>query len=377
MTQKDAITKLLNVAKNELGYHEKASNSQLDSKTANSGSGNWTKFARDLDALGNFYNGPKNGYAWCDVFVDYCFVTAFGANIGREMLCQPLNSAGAGCMYSAQYYKQAGRWVTYPQEGDQIFFSYSRGEYSHTGIVEAVSNGMVHTIEGNSSDQVARRSYPIASGSIAGYGRPNWDLASGVSESAVPQSTVTPAPAATHTVDTDMVLRRGMAGVEVQAYQQKLIELGFNLGKYGADGDFGRETRDAVKAFQEKYKLNPVDGEIGRDTKAAINKAYAALKKGNTSVNTDTQQVVYGTPVPNTPSTGEKTFSAIGDIINFTGSKQYSTASGVNASRCKSGRALIIGLNKNGKYPYQLCKINGYGSTVYGWVAYEDVVKVT
>lgn len=37
------------VAIGELGYVEKASNSQLDDKTANPGSANWTKYARDFD----------------------------------------------------------------------------------------------------------------------------------------------------------------------------------------------------------------------------------------------------------------------------------------------------------------------------------------
>ena len=57
------------IALAEVGYREKATNSMLDDKTANSGSNNWTKYARDLAAAG-YYNGNKNGYAWCDCFVD-------------------------------------------------------------------------------------------------------------------------------------------------------------------------------------------------------------------------------------------------------------------------------------------------------------------
>ena len=75
------IQDLLNLAQNEVGYLEKKTNSQLDDKTANAGYNNWTKYARDLDALGNFYNGKKNGYSWCDVFVDWCFVTTFGRDL--------------------------------------------------------------------------------------------------------------------------------------------------------------------------------------------------------------------------------------------------------------------------------------------------------
>ncbi len=46
-------------------------------------------------------------------------------------------------------------------------------ESTHTGIVEKVENGTVYTIEGNTSDQVARRSYSLSDGSILGYGPPS------------------------------------------------------------------------------------------------------------------------------------------------------------------------------------------------------------
>lgn len=57
------------VAISQIGYKEKATNKNLDDNTANAGSANWTKYARDLYAA-KYYNGNKNGYAWCDVFVD-------------------------------------------------------------------------------------------------------------------------------------------------------------------------------------------------------------------------------------------------------------------------------------------------------------------
>ena len=108
MTETQAINKVLDLARNEIGYKEKRSNAQLDNKTANAGSGNWTKYARDLDAVTNFYNGAKNGFAWCDVFVDWLFYHCFGAQVAMNMLCQPQKSAGAGCLYSAQYQRFQG-----------------------------------------------------------------------------------------------------------------------------------------------------------------------------------------------------------------------------------------------------------------------------
>jgi len=46
------------------------------------------------------------------------------------------------------------------------------GTIDHVGIVESVSGGTVNTIEGNSGDKVARRSYSIGSSNIYGYGVP-------------------------------------------------------------------------------------------------------------------------------------------------------------------------------------------------------------
>lgn len=261
MTKQEAIDLVLNLARSEVGYREKASNSQLDDKTANAGTGNWTKYARDLDKLRNFYNGSKNGYAWCDLWYDWLFVKCFGPELGRQMLCQPLNSAGAGCLYSVQYYKQYGRWITgTPEPGDQIFFSYAPGEYSHTGLVESVSGGVVTTIEGNTSDSVGRRSYAVGSSTIAGYGRPRWELAADAS------SDISFDPA----VHSERILKLGCKGDDVMQLQKDLIRMGYDVGPDGADGDFGGNTKKAVMKFQEQHHLDPVDGEVGDDTRKVL-----------------------------------------------------------------------------------------------------------
>ena len=178
------IEKLINIANAEIGYLEKKSNKDLDSKTANAGNGNYTKYARDLDNIPNFYNGKKNGYAWCDVFVDWLFVQAFGVDKAKELLLQPNGSLGAGCTYSARYYKNANQYHKTPKVGDQIFFTNSKGSIVHTGIVYKVDNTYVYTIEGNtSSDEgvvenggsVNDKKYKLSYSRIDGYGRPKYD----------------------------------------------------------------------------------------------------------------------------------------------------------------------------------------------------------
>ena len=156
---------IVTIALAEVGYREKASNAALDDKTANAGAANWTKYARDLAAAG-YYNGNKNGYAWCDVFVDWCFFKAYGAVEGQRIQCQT-GPLGAGCIYSAQYYQQKGRYDRNPKVGDQVFFQ-SGGQIGHTGIVVEVTDSTIVTVEGNSSDQVKRntRSYGFPNGYV-------------------------------------------------------------------------------------------------------------------------------------------------------------------------------------------------------------------
>lgn len=183
------VERLLSVAGAEVGYLEKATNAQLDSPTANAGSTNFTKYARDLDAMG-VYHAAKNGFAWCDIFVDWCFVQAFGLEAALKMTGQPKGGYGAGCTESANYYRRMGRFfqrAANPQPGDQIFFSNDGGRsMAHTGIVERVAAGMVYTIEGNTSGAsgvvangggVCRKCYSLTYSRIGGYGRPDYTIA--------------------------------------------------------------------------------------------------------------------------------------------------------------------------------------------------------
>lgn len=170
------VSKVLETAAAEIGYREKKSNAQLDDKTANAGSGNYTKYARDFDQkYPDWYNGKKQTAAWCDMFVDWVFLTAFGYRKALELLCQPEKSAGAGCTSSCRYFRNAGQFYKSPKPGDQIFFGNSLSDVYHTGIVEKVDSRKVYTIEGNSSDRVERCSYSLTNGKIVGYGRPKFD----------------------------------------------------------------------------------------------------------------------------------------------------------------------------------------------------------
>lgn len=179
MTEKK---KVINIALGEVGYREKETNSNLDDKTANAGDENYTKYARDLDNVAGFYNGKKNGYDWCDVFVDWCFYKALGAERAMQLLNQPERSGGAGCGVSMSYFEKIERLFKSPSPGDQIFFTDGESIY-HTGLVYSVDSERVYTVEGNTNGgQVAKKSYPLGASYIRGYGRPVWDETTNVEE---------------------------------------------------------------------------------------------------------------------------------------------------------------------------------------------------
>lgn len=64
-------------------------------------------------------------------------------------------------------------------------------------------------------------------------------------------------------------LRRGSSGEYVTLLQTKLIQLGYDLSPYGADGKFGAKTETAVKAFQKDHGLT-ADGIVGPKTWEAL-----------------------------------------------------------------------------------------------------------
>ncbi len=179
------IKKMVEIAKNEIGYLEKKNKNNLDSKQTNAGNGNYTKYARDLDSIKDFYNGKKQGYAWCDVFVDWCFVKTFGIDRAKTLLCQPNKSLGAGVSFSKNYYvKKKQYFKSNPKIGDQIFFKQGI-KITHTGLVYNVDSNYVYTIEGNTSNgssvvsnggQVCSKKYKLNSSCIDGYGRPNYSI---------------------------------------------------------------------------------------------------------------------------------------------------------------------------------------------------------
>ena len=71
-------------------------------------------------------------------------------------------------------------------------------------------------------------------------------------------------------------LENGCEGEDVKEMQTGLIRLGYSCGRWGADGDFGDATEEAVRAFQKAERLT-VDGIFGPKSQAAFEAALARL----------------------------------------------------------------------------------------------------
>lgn len=86
-----------------------------------------------------------------------------------------------------------------------------------------------------------------------------------------------------------MLLDNGDSGKAVKNLQNDLIQLGYKLPKYGADGQYGDETEQAVRRFQKDHGL-AVDGIAGPKTLGKIE----SIKSGDATftINGKTYKVV-------------------------------------------------------------------------------------
>ena len=137
-----------------------------------------------LSQLGNVGGDPYWSWygfgsrvEWCACFVSWCANECGYIDIG-------VIPKFAGCVNGVQWFRDHGQWAdgsAEPAPGMIIFFDWDSpdgpsgpqdGLSDHVGIVEKVENGRVYTVEGNSSDSVRQKSYPLGYYEILGYGIP-------------------------------------------------------------------------------------------------------------------------------------------------------------------------------------------------------------
>lgn len=272
-TQMGTLNGLLSRAEAELGYIEKASNSNLDSKTGNKGTSNYTKYARDINALGL---AGCQGQPWCITFQFWLEVQEFGLDKALEHWHMNKKTyVGYNCFSTYNTFPSSKRSKT-PKLGAVVIFTQS-----HAGRVIAINGNTFTTIEGNTSPaaydrnggMVAKKTYNVNDSKIKGFLLIDYDTS-------LPSSTIP-----SSSVSDNTTLQKGSSGSAVKTMQIMLIACGYSCGNAGADGDFGKGTFNALKAFQKDESL-VADGVYGSASKTALQAKYKTVMASQTS-NTD------------------------------------------------------------------------------------------
>lgn len=163
------------IARNEIGYVEKASDQDIDVKEANPGNANRTKYG--------VFTG-HNGDPWCCSFVMWCIGQAANGDksILQKVIAGPIT---AKCSTLWSQLAKANRITDKPEPGDLVFYNGTNG-ISHVGIVATVSGNDLTTIEGNTSMPggggnpyeglyVAEKKKKMGDSKIHGFARPIYD----------------------------------------------------------------------------------------------------------------------------------------------------------------------------------------------------------
>lgn len=231
------VTQLLEVASGEVGYMEERG---------------WTKY-------GEWVGDPF--CQWCAEFLGWCvdqtdqrYGTSLlnqvyplyqGSNEGRAWFISagryvirkgPVDDWGYEWLKGESSFISSGDYI--PQPGDWVFFTWTPDtDTDHVAMVEycardtETGNILIHVIEGNNPDSVARNAYDLNYGHILGYGTVH-DVA-------------------------DITMQYGNRGEKVRQLQEKLIYLGLLDPRY-EDGVFGSATLSALRSFQIEHGLRPL-----------------------------------------------------------------------------------------------------------------------
>lgn len=179
---------------------------------------------------------------WCADFLAVVMRRA-GVRIPSESAYTPTMAAG---------FQRAGRWTTRPQVGAVAFYRWRVGRtvrIAHVGIVERVNrDGSIVAIEGNTDSAGGRTGgrvmRQVRRANIVGYGLP-----------------VYAAPTTAEDDDVEFI-GPGSNPNSVRVVQEALLAEAKQNGQpnplpaFGADGDYGDETRGAVEAYQRRRGIH-------------------------------------------------------------------------------------------------------------------------
>jgi plastocyanin len=272
---------------------------------------------------------------WCATFV-----SAMAIKCGMTDIIP----TECGCGEMIKLLQQKGSWqendAHKPEPGDIMFYDWddsgkgdNTGHPDHVGIVEKVSGSTITVIEGNYQNAVKRRTIAVNGITIRGYGVPKYKAISSGSNAGNSSNS-----------DKSLTFKVGDT-VEFTGSKHYVS----SVAKKGSACKPGKATVTVVsKGSKHPYHLVRVKG--GKST-------------------------VYGWVDECDVKKCESLTFKVGDTVEFTGSKHYVSPDAKTGPSCKPGKAKITAISPNNKHPYHLIKVNGGGSTVYGWVDADTLTK--
>jgi peptidoglycan hydrolase-like protein with peptidoglycan-binding domain len=181
-----------------------------------------------------------NGEKWCAIFISFVYHHA-----GHPLEAIDRPKGYQSCQSGFNFWKRKKRFTTEPQPGDIVLYDWKSDNHcDHTGIfvkwLDAAKTKFEswegNTAHGDDSD----------GGQVMLRERNRSTVAAFV----VPLALDSNPPVNSNNDDT---LRKGDIGSAVSVLQKLLHDLDF---KITVDGDFGAETENIVKTFQEKHGLS-------------------------------------------------------------------------------------------------------------------------
>ena len=192
-----------------------------------------------------WYPGGSTLFFDCRGFTRWC-LTKVGVTIA---------GAGATSQWNtASNWAEKGSIKDIPEKVCCVFMQ-SGTKMSHTGLY--VGNGKIIHCSGE-----------VKVGKITDRGWTHYAVPKGLDGSVIPDKGDDKVSLPT--------LRKGSRGEYVTLLQTKLIQQGYDLAPYGADGAYGNKTVEAVKTFQRDHGLS-ADGICGPKTWEAINSGVTTL----------------------------------------------------------------------------------------------------
>lgn len=314
MTEQELRQKVVSIAQGYIGCNESDGSHKKIIDLYN----NHTPLAR----------GYKVQYtdAWCSTFASAVAIAAGLTDI---------IPTECGCEKHIQLFKNLGSWqendAYVPSPGDYIFYDWDdsgsgdcTGSADHVGIVEKVSGQTITVIEGNYSNSVKRRTITVNARYIRGYGVPKYS-----SKATSSGGTSTGSSTGTSTSgDTVYTVVKGDTLSSIAA-------------KYGTTYQ---------KLAEYNGIANPNVISVGQKIKIPGSGNSASSSNNSTS----------------------NTSYKVGDVVQFKGSKHYTSAAATSGTAAKPGPAKITQISNGAKHPYHIIHTDST-SNVYGWVDAADI----